>query len=230
MRWSECFRRDLAARPACAPALSCWPARVCWTDAARPPIGDTQPGCSANILRSGSKPITSSSRGVLVLRGRKGRYRLCLGARRGRFRLRTLSRRRPGTRGVPPTTWRTTAILGHAGARTLVGPHSARLGLRARETSRSDERRYPGRGGVPLGTSVRSSVSRRDWRNPARAIERLRAEAARVRLENGREPVEVAGAAVGFSDPERIRRAFLRVNGQLPQALRRAAQIRSGAR
>lgn len=61
---------------------------------------------------------------------------------------------------------------------------------------------------------------------PARTVERLRAEAARLRLESGRESVEVVGAAVGFADPERMRRAFLRVYGQPPQALRRAAKIR----
>ncbi|UAJ11884.1 GlxA family transcriptional regulator [Polymorphobacter megasporae] len=58
---------------------------------------------------------------------------------------------------------------------------------------------------------------------PAKAIERLRAEAARVRLENGREAVEMIAAAVGFTDPERMRRAFLRIFGQPPQAFRRAA-------
>ncbi len=59
---------------------------------------------------------------------------------------------------------------------------------------------------------------------PARAIERLRAEAARMRIESGREPVEAVAAAIGFADPERMRRAFLRVYGQPPQSLRRAAR------
>jgi transcriptional regulator GlxA family with amidase domain len=59
---------------------------------------------------------------------------------------------------------------------------------------------------------------------PARAVERLRAEAARVRVEGSVEPIEGIAAAVGFSDPERMRRAFLRVFGQPPQALRRLAR------
>jgi transcriptional regulator GlxA family with amidase domain len=59
---------------------------------------------------------------------------------------------------------------------------------------------------------------------PARAIERLRAEAARVRLENGREPVEAVAAAVGFTGIEQMRRAFLRVYGQPPQAIRRSSR------
>lgn len=59
---------------------------------------------------------------------------------------------------------------------------------------------------------------------PAKAVERLRAEAARPRIEEGREPIERIAATVGFSDPERMRRAFLRRFGQPPQALRRLAR------
>jgi transcriptional regulator GlxA family with amidase domain len=58
---------------------------------------------------------------------------------------------------------------------------------------------------------------------PARAIERLRVEAARARVEAGREPVDTIAVSVGFGDPERMRRAFIRAFGQPPQALRRAA-------
>jgi transcriptional regulator GlxA family with amidase domain len=59
---------------------------------------------------------------------------------------------------------------------------------------------------------------------PAKAVEQLRAEAARVRIETSLEPIEQVARAVGFSDPERMRRAFLRVFGQPPQAIRRAAR------
>ena len=59
---------------------------------------------------------------------------------------------------------------------------------------------------------------------PAKAIERLRAEAARPRVEDGREPLEVIGRAVGFADPERMRQSFIRVFGHSPQAMRRAAR------
>ena len=59
---------------------------------------------------------------------------------------------------------------------------------------------------------------------PAKAIERLRTEVARERIENDAEPVESIAAAVGFSDPERMRRAFLRLYGEPPQALRRRAR------
>lgn len=56
---------------------------------------------------------------------------------------------------------------------------------------------------------------------PTRAVERLRVEAARLRLEGGSEPVEAVARAVGFADPERMRRAFVRRFGHPPRALRR---------
>jgi transcriptional regulator GlxA family with amidase domain len=59
---------------------------------------------------------------------------------------------------------------------------------------------------------------------PAKAVERLRLEAARVRVEAGYEPIDRVAEAAGFRDPERMRRAFLRAFGQPPQALRRAAR------
>ena len=59
---------------------------------------------------------------------------------------------------------------------------------------------------------------------PAKAIERLRVEAARERIEAGPDPIDRVAAMVGFGDAERMRRAFLRAFGQPPQALRRAAR------
>jgi transcriptional regulator GlxA family with amidase domain len=63
---------------------------------------------------------------------------------------------------------------------------------------------------------------------PAKAVERLRLDAARVRVEAGSEPIESIAAATGFSDPERMRRAFVRGFGQPPQALRRLAREPAG--
>ena len=59
---------------------------------------------------------------------------------------------------------------------------------------------------------------------PAKAVERLRLEAARVRVETTHDPIDRVAEAAGFHDPERMRRAFLRTFGQPPQALRRAAK------
>ncbi len=59
---------------------------------------------------------------------------------------------------------------------------------------------------------------------PAKAIERLRAEEARIRVSGSSDPIEAVARHVGFSDPERMRRAFLRLFGQPPQAIRRLAR------
>jgi transcriptional regulator GlxA family with amidase domain len=60
---------------------------------------------------------------------------------------------------------------------------------------------------------------------PAKAIERLRLESARERVEASPEPIELVAAQTGFGDPERMRRSFIRAFGQPPQALRRTAKI-----
>lgn len=61
--------------------------------------------------------------------------------------------------------------------------------------------------------------------SPARAVERLRVEAARLMMEEGRLPVDVIARESGFGDRERMRRAFLRAFGQPPQAIRRAGRV-----
>lgn len=63
---------------------------------------------------------------------------------------------------------------------------------------------------------------------PAKAVERLRVEAACLRLQEGAEPIEVIARAVGFNDPERMRRVFVKRYGQPPQAMRRTAGPVSG--
>jgi transcriptional regulator GlxA family with amidase domain len=62
---------------------------------------------------------------------------------------------------------------------------------------------------------------------PAKAVERLRAEAGRALLESGRHSVQEVARASGFNDPERMRRAFLRLFGAPPSTLKRAR--RAGA-
>jgi len=60
--------------------------------------------------------------------------------------------------------------------------------------------------------------------SPAKAIETLRVEAAMMMLEDSHHSIEVVARQTGFSDPERMRRAFLRAFGQPPQAMKRAAK------
>jgi transcriptional regulator GlxA family with amidase domain len=57
--------------------------------------------------------------------------------------------------------------------------------------------------------------------SPAKAIEKLRVEAARLLMEQGRHPIEVIAREAGFADRERMRRAFRRAFGQPPLAIRR---------
>ncbi|MDR3467309.1 MAG: GlxA family transcriptional regulator [Xanthobacteraceae bacterium] len=64
---------------------------------------------------------------------------------------------------------------------------------------------------------------------PSKAVERLRVEAAKARVEGAAEPIEAVALATGFGDPERMRRAFMRAFGQPPQALRRAARTAAAA-
>jgi transcriptional regulator GlxA family with amidase domain len=59
---------------------------------------------------------------------------------------------------------------------------------------------------------------------PSKAIERLRTEVARQRVQSSSEAIERVAETTGFRDPERMRRAFIRAFGQPPQSLRRAAR------
>jgi transcriptional regulator GlxA family with amidase domain len=64
-------------------------------------------------------------------------------------------------------------------------------------------------------------------RSPAKAVENLRVEAARLMMEQSRHPIDIIARQTGFADRDRMRRAFLRAFGQPPQVLRRNA--RAGA-
>jgi transcriptional regulator GlxA family with amidase domain len=57
--------------------------------------------------------------------------------------------------------------------------------------------------------------------SPAKAVENLRVEAARLLMERGRHSMDVIANETGFADRERMRRAFLRTLGQPPQVVRR---------
>ncbi|MCW8281522.1 MULTISPECIES: GlxA family transcriptional regulator [Agrobacterium] len=66
--------------------------------------------------------------------------------------------------------------------------------------------------------------------SPAKAVERLRLEAAKAMLEDGRHPIEIVARDTGFADRDRMRRAFLRSFGQPPQSLRRSLRMIDGER
>ena len=59
---------------------------------------------------------------------------------------------------------------------------------------------------------------------PSKAVEKLRIEVAKARVQASSEAIERVAEIAGFRDPERMRRAFIRAFGQPPQSLRRAAR------
>jgi transcriptional regulator GlxA family with amidase domain len=61
---------------------------------------------------------------------------------------------------------------------------------------------------------------------PAKAIEKLRLEAARAMIEDGHSSVAKIAAVTGFGDEERMRRAFVRTLGQPPKAFVHQARAR----
>jgi transcriptional regulator GlxA family with amidase domain len=57
--------------------------------------------------------------------------------------------------------------------------------------------------------------------SPAKAVEHLRVEAARLMMEQSRHSIDAVATETGFADRER---AFLRAFGQPPQTIRRNAR------
>jgi transcriptional regulator GlxA family with amidase domain len=92
----------------------------------------------------------------------------------------------------------------HLGTRLTVDDLAERAGMSARHFTRAFV--------AETGTT------------PSKAIERLRIEVARARVQSSSEAIERVAEATGFGDPERMRRAFIRAFGQPPQSLRRAAR------
>jgi transcriptional regulator GlxA family with amidase domain len=64
-------------------------------------------------------------------------------------------------------------------------------------------------------------------RSPAKAIEGLRAEEARIMIEGGEHSIDEVAEHTGFGDRDRMRRAFRRAFGQPPQFLKRKARLNS---
>lgn len=87
-----------------------------------------------------------------------------------------------------------------------------RLAARMRMSTRTFARSYVAATGV----------------TPAKAVERLRVEAARALIESGRSSLQEVADQTGFGDLERMRRAFVRMFGAPPASLRRGVRAASG--
>jgi transcriptional regulator GlxA family with amidase domain len=74
----------------------------------------------------------------------------------------------------------------------------------------------------------RRSFKSETGQSPARAIEKMRIEAAQALIETGKHSLDMIARETGFLGRERMRRAFMRTFGQPPQILRRVAKQQAG--
>jgi transcriptional regulator GlxA family with amidase domain len=65
--------------------------------------------------------------------------------------------------------------------------------------------------------------------SPAKAVEKLRVEAARLMMEQSRHPADEVARQTGFADRDRMRRAFVRNLGRPPQTIRQNARAHAPA-
>ncbi len=132
--------------------------------------------------------------------------------------------------------------LAHSVARGLVmerrraggqAQHSAFLDLDARTDRIEAALAYARRNlRVPLTTEALAAVACLSPRqftrlfraetgtSPAKAVETIRLEAARLMLEQSRLPIEEIARETGFANRERMRRSFLRAYGEVPRRIR----------
>lgn len=78
---------------------------------------------------------------------------------------------------------------------------------------------------VHIGTRQFSRLFLRETgETPAKAVERMRTEVAHAHVTGTTASIETIARKVGFESAERMRRAFVRLYGQPPQAVRRVAR------
>ena len=206
--------------------LSCWPPPACWTAGARRPTGATPPAWRGATRRSRVEPdrIFVRDGKVWTSAGITAGIDLALAliaddlgeavAKRTAQQL-VVYHRRPGGQS------QFSALLELDAPGGRFGP------LLAWARERLDEPLPVERLAAQAAMSPRNfarAFAAETGMTPAKAVERLRLEAARAHVEEGAEPIDRVADATGFGDPERMRRAFIRGFGQPPQALRRAAR------
>jgi transcriptional regulator GlxA family with amidase domain len=65
--------------------------------------------------------------------------------------------------------------------------------------------------------------------SPAKAVENLRVEAARLMMGQSRHPIDVIAQQTGFADRDRMRRASPPAFRQQPQVIRQNARVQASA-
>ncbi len=158
--------------------------------------------------------------------------------------------------GIDLTLWMLESDYGSELARTVAktlvvdqqrsggqSQHSALLDMNPKSDRIQDALAYARRNlNTPLSVEMLAGAARLGPRqfsralraetgmSPAKAVESLRLEAARLLIETSRHTVDFIAAETGFRDQERMRRAFLRVFGHPPQAVRRMSQAKQPGR
>lgn len=64
------------------------------------------------------------------------------------------------------------------------------------------------------GRQISRAFSEETGMTPAKAVERLRLEAARLMLGSSNVPLDTIAADTGFGDADRMRRAFIRISAR----------------
>jgi transcriptional regulator GlxA family with amidase domain len=82
-----------------------------------------------------------------------------------------------------------------------------------------------GQGRLFRPETVQPAFKEKTGQTPAKAIELLRVESARLMMEGGRFSAEEIARRNGFENRDRMRRSFLRILGLTPQAVQRMANI-----
>ena len=126
--------------------------------------------------------------------------RSCTGDDRRGLRSRSRACRCPGDGGLSAPVRRAVAVLADAGTRAGDRSYPARPYLCAGASGATAAGRAPRRNRLHHPRHFGRAFRAETGETPAKAIERLRADAARSRIETGAEPIEQIAQAVGSTD------------------------------
>ena len=152
---------------------------------------------------------------------------LALGMIEKDFGARACARGRPQARRLSPPRRRAIAAFGIARPGCEVRSHPECAGLCQRNLRNALSVEELAEAAHLSPRQFSRAFRAETGQSPAKAVEHLRVEAARLMMEQSRHPIDVVAAETGFADRERMRRAFLRVLGQPPQAIRRNAFVQA---